>query len=160
MGYSIRIKDKSSGETAVIPESVRELDYPRCVIPEHGIDTVLRIGPELSVGITYNYSRFFYRETMFGENGIRSLYGIPMPEAKCRVMNCICTLNWADPTSEEWKCDDLPAKGETPYEIGWDYFCCCIYNVRNTLLLLNDMIQMCMAIDPDGWQERFVFEGD
>lgn len=160
MGYSIRIKDKLSGETAVIPECVSELDYPRCVIPEHGIDTVLRIGPELSIGITYNYSKFFYREMMLGEKGIRSLYGISMAEAKCRVMNCICTLNWADPTSDEWKCEDLPAKGETPYEVGWDYFCCCIYNVRNTLLLLNDMIQMCMAIDPDGWQKRFVFEGD
>ena len=65
MSYDISLVDPVTRTTLLAEE------------PHHMAGVTYAIGGtrELELNITWNYSKFYYRPNVFGENGIRSIYG-------------------------------------------------------------------------------------
>ena len=59
---------------------------------------------ELWLNVTYNYAKIFYREDVFGEEGIRSIYGktglesIPMLEKAIAALGNDVSSDYWEPT--------------------------------------------------------------
>ena len=71
MSYDIRLCDPVTKETLV-------LDEPHFM---RGGTYALGGTKELWLNVTYNYSNFYYRSGVFGERGIRTIYGLTGAES-------------------------------------------------------------------------------
>ena len=81
MSYDLRLKDPVSKETIKIEE------------PHHMHGGTYAIGGtnELSLNITYNYSKYYYK--VFGKEGIRTIYGKTGLEAMSILDSAISQLS-------------------------------------------------------------------
>jgi hypothetical protein len=64
---------------------------------------------ELWLNVTYNYAKIFYRNDVFGENGIRSVYGMTGAESIPVLEKAISVLK-DDVDHDYWKCTEGNAK--------------------------------------------------
>lgn len=64
---------------------------------------------ELWLNITYNYSRFYYRDDVFGEKGIRTIYGMTGAESIPVLQKAIAALG-NDVDNDYWKPTEGNAK--------------------------------------------------
>jgi len=155
MGYDIDIVNKKNKKVVHLSHKISEQNYPKIEIEDYGLLHNLKIGPELSFGVTYNYSDFLYKKSMFGKKGIRSLYGITLDKAQNKICKCINVLNMANPNDKEWIVDYSDCK-EKPT----GYWICNIDNVRKTLICMNDMINVMKIQSPKNWNTEYCFKGD
>lgn len=64
---------------------------------------------EMWLNVTYNYSKFYYRDDVFGEKGIRTIYGMTGAESIPVLQKAIAALgNDVDP--DYWKATEGNAK--------------------------------------------------
>lgn len=120
MSYDIRLNDP-------VTKQVIQLDKPHFM---RGGTYATEGTTELWLNITYNYSSVFYRPDVFGEGGIRSIYGMTGAESIPIFQRAIAALS-DDVDPDYWK----PTEG----------------NVKKSLCQLLSMAQM----RPDG-----VWDGD
>lgn len=82
MSYDISLCDPVTGE-------VLHSEAPHDM---HG--GTYRVGgtTELSLSITYNYARYFYRNDVFGDDGIRAIYGLSGAESIPLIDKAIMAL--------------------------------------------------------------------
>lgn len=69
---------------------------------------------EMWVNITYNYARWYYKDYAFGENGIRSIYGLSGAESIPVLKKAIAGLEDSDeelPHEEAKQCMEHGATG-------------------------------------------------
>ena len=71
MSYDIRLCDPVTGD-------VINLDHPHLM---RGGTYAMAGTTELWLNVTYNYSKHYYRSDVFGEKGIRSIYGLTGAES-------------------------------------------------------------------------------
>lgn len=94
MSYDISLCDPVSGETLHTDSKHEMQGGTRCA----GGTT------ELWLNVTWNYSEFYYRDDVFGENGIRTIYGksgldsIPILEKAIAALGNDVTDNYWDGT--------------------------------------------------------------
>ena len=120
MSYDISLKDP-------VTHKVLEVDSPHQM---RGGTYAMNGTTELWLNVTYNYSQYYYRDDVFGENGIRSIYGLTGAESIPLLRKAIDALG-DDVASDYW----LPTEG----------------NAKRPLTQLLAMAQM----RPDG-----VWDGD
>ncbi len=65
---------------------------------------------ELWLNITWNYADFYYRKDVFGENGIRSIYGKTGAESIPMLEKAISALGDDVDDSDYWKATEGNAK--------------------------------------------------
>lgn len=99
MSYDIELKDPVTKETLV-------LEHPHFI---QGGTYALNGTTEMWLNITYNYSRFYYRPDVFGENGIRSLYGMTGAESIPVLKKAISALG-DDVSPDYWEATEGNAK--------------------------------------------------
>ena len=63
---------------------------------------------EAWLNITYNYWRIFHR--LFGEDGIRTIYGMNVKDARTILVGAVARLGDAEPDENYWKACDGNAK--------------------------------------------------
>ena len=96
MSYDIRLCDPVTGD-------VINLDLPHLM----RVGTYAMAGTtELWLNVTYNYSKHYYRSDVFGEKGIRSIYGLTGAESIPVLERAISALG-DDVASDYW----LPTEG-------------------------------------------------
>lgn len=98
MSYDIRIVKKRTGETV-------NFRYKHAI---SGGTYALGGTPEAWLNVTYNYSDTF--ERMFGEQGVRSLYGKPLSVAVEMLQKAIDSIGDAEPSDDYWDATDGNAK--------------------------------------------------
>jgi hypothetical protein len=99
MGYSIDIVNKHTKRTVRIGDSCfNEIDISS--FDDYGSTICIDGTDTLSTNITYNYAPFF--EKVFGENGIRSIYGISFNEAVRKLQHAEQIFSSADKTDIKW----------------------------------------------------------
>ena len=64
---------------------------------------------ELSLNITYNYARYYYRNDVFGSAGIRSIYGMSGAESIPLINKAIMALS-DDVSADYWEATEGNAK--------------------------------------------------
>lgn len=92
MSYDIALKDRVTG-------NILEVDTP------HQIRGGTYCGDgtrKLWLNITYNYSDIFYRKDVFGENGVRTIYGMTGAESIPVLQKAIDALK-NDVSDDYWK---------------------------------------------------------
>lgn len=99
MSYDIQLCDPVTRE-------VLHLDAPHQMT---GGTYVLNGTDECWLNITYNYAKFYYRPTVFGEKGIRTLYGKTGAESISILQQAIAALG-DDTTSNYWNATEGNAK--------------------------------------------------
>ena len=120
MSYDIYLKDRITGQTL-------EADAPHQM---RGGTYAMYGTKELWLNVTYNYSRVYDREDVFGEKGIRIIYGMSGAESIPVLERAIAVLG-NDVSNDYWE----PTEG----------------NAKRALIHLLTMAQM----RPDG-----VWDGD
>ncbi len=99
MSYDICLVDPVSKETLLTNE-------PHMM---HGGTFQVGGTRELWMNITYNYAHFYYREDVFGEKGIRTIYGMTGLESIPVLQNAIEHLG-DDTDPDYWKDTEGNAK--------------------------------------------------
>ena len=97
MSYDIRIRRKT-GEPV-------EFRQPHNII---GGTYVIGGTTEARLNITYNYWRIFHR--LFGEDDIRTIYGMNIKDARNILVKAIARLGDAEQDEDYWKACDGNAK--------------------------------------------------
>ena len=99
MSYDISLRDPVTGE-------VLHLDAPHDMC-----GGTYRVGgtTELSLNITYNYARCYYRNDVFGPAGIRSIYGMSGAESIPLIDKAIMALG-DDVSADYWEATEGNAK--------------------------------------------------
>lgn len=99
MSYDITLRDRVTGETL-------HVDTPH----QMGGGTRAFGGTtELWLNVTYNYSKFYYRDDVFGEKGIRAIYGLTGLDSIPIIENAIAHLG-DDATDDYWEATEGNAK--------------------------------------------------
>jgi len=99
MSYDIRLIDPVSKETI-------EIDSPHLM---RGGTYQIGGSKELWLNITYNYCEFYYRDDVFGEEGIRKIYGMTGLESIPIIENAIAHLK-DDVADNYWDATEGNAK--------------------------------------------------
>ena len=94
MSYDIKLCDPVTGETL------------ECDSPHHMTGGMYCIGgtTEMWLNVTYNYSKFYYREDVLGDKGIRTIYGktgaesIPILQKAIKALGDDVSTNYWDAT--------------------------------------------------------------
>ena len=97
MSHDIRIKRKDG--------TVVELKERHAIT---GGTYVLGGTTEAWLNITYNYWRIFHR--LFGEDGISTIYGMNIKDARVILVKAVAQLGDAEPDADYWKACDGNAK--------------------------------------------------
>ena len=97
MSYVIRIRRKT-GEPV-------EFRQPHCIM---GGTYAVGGTTEAWLNITYNYWKIFRR--LFGEDGITTIYGMNVKDARGILVNAVAQLGDAEPDEDYWKASDGNAK--------------------------------------------------
>lgn len=99
MSYDIELCDPATKATL-------ELDTPHLIAGgTYAVDGTT----SLELNITYNYAKFYYRDDVFGEKGIRTIYGMTGAESIPVLERAIAALgNDVDP--DYWKACEGNAK--------------------------------------------------
>lgn len=92
MSYDITLNDPVTKEPIVIDEP----HFMRGGTYQVGGST------ELWLNVTYNYAPFYYREDVFGEKGIRTIYGMTGAESIPVLTSAIAALG-DDADQDYWK---------------------------------------------------------
>lgn len=99
MSYDIRLCDPVTSETL-------ELENPHFMT---GGTYAMNGTTEMWLNVTYNYAPFYYKPEVFGEKGIRSIYGLTGAESIPVLEKAIQNLgNDTDP--DYWKATEGNAK--------------------------------------------------
>ena len=156
MGYSIDIVNKHTKRTVRISDSCFN-DIDISSFDDYGSTICIDGTDRLSTNITYNYAPFFKKA--FGENGIRSIYGISFNEAVHKLQHAErifssadehdikWVIEYEDPTEQEKKQFEqiLQCKWERPS----GYWECtvdnCLKAVRHLLFLSEIMEKLATA---------------
>ena len=99
MSYDISLRDPGTKET-------REVDEPHFMT---GGTYQLGGTKELWLNVTYNYSDFYYRDDVFGEKGIRTIYGMTGAESIPVLEKAAAALG-DDVDQDYWKATEGNAK--------------------------------------------------
>ena len=99
MSYDIELKHPITHETLV------------CEVAHHITGGTYAVGgtQEMWLNITYNYADFYYREDVFGENGIRTIYGMTGAESIPVIKKAMAALK-DDVSSDYWEPTEGNAK--------------------------------------------------
>lgn len=100
---------------------------------------------ELSLNVTYNYARWYYRDDAFGEEGIRKIYGMTGQESIPLLESAIHSLENLDEDLSDEKRKELEAHDVTGY---W------LPTRKNAIKPLYQLLAMA-KMRPDG-----VWDGD
>lgn len=99
MSYDIKLRDP-------ITKEVMELDEPHFM---QGGTYALGGTTELWLNVTYNYAKIYYRDDVFGKDGIRTIYSMTGAESIPVLEKAISALS--DETDEDyWKATEGNAK--------------------------------------------------
>lgn len=90
MSYDIDLRDPVSGEV-LEAEQIHQIKGGTYAV--YGTR-------EMHLNITYNYAEFYYRDDVFGENGIRTIYGMTGAESIPVLKKAIAAL--ADNVSPDY----------------------------------------------------------
>lgn len=96
MSYDISLRDP-------VTHAVLETEEPHFM---RGGTYAMNGTTELWLNVTYNYSKIYYRPDVFGENGIRSIYGLTGAESIPVLQKAIKVLH-DDVSNDYW----LPTEG-------------------------------------------------
>ena len=96
MSYDISLRDP-------VTHAVLETEEPQFM---RGVTYAMNGTTELWLNVTYNYSKIYYRPDVFGENGIRSIYGLTGAESIPVLQKAIKVLH-DDASNDYW----LPTEG-------------------------------------------------
>lgn len=99
MSYDIYLKDRVTGDTI-------KFDFPHQI---KGGCYAFGGTNDAWINITYNYADIFYRDDVFGKDGIRSIYGKSGAESIPMLQKAISVLK-DDATNDYWKCTEGNAK--------------------------------------------------
>lgn len=99
MSYDISLRDPVTG-------SVLECEAPHMI---QGGTYAVGGTQELWLNVTYNYSEFYYREDVFGEKGIRTIYGMTGAESIPVLKKAIAALK-DDVSPDYWEPTEGNAK--------------------------------------------------
>ncbi len=105
MSYDIWLKDPSTGETI-------EIDKPHFMA---GGTYAVGGTTELWLNITYNYGRWYRHTKVFGEQGIRSLYGLSGSESIPVLQEAIASLTSLEEDLSDEEIAEYTANGATGY---------------------------------------------
>lgn len=135
MSYDISLRDPVSNE-------VLEMDSPHMMA---GGTYAVGGTTEMWLNVTYNYSRWYYKEYAFGEKGIRSIYGLSGAESIPVLKKAISGLESTDDDLSYEEQKDFVEYGASGY---W------LPTKENALKPLYQLLAMAQ-MRPDG-----VWEGD
>ena len=156
MGYSINIVNKHTKRTVSIGDSCFS-DIDISSFDDYGSTICIDGTDSLSTNITYNYAPFF--EKVFGEKGIRSIYGISFSEAVHKLQYAEQIFSSVDKTDTEWvikykePTEEEKARFERILHCKWErpsgYWECtvdnCLKAVRHLLFLSKIMEKLVTA---------------
>ncbi len=100
MSYDIYLKDPVTGETAEVPGHLMHGGtYRADYHPESGTFTPA-LNTEASLNITYYYGHYYYE--IYGEDGIRAIYGVSGFDSILMLEKMIASLNDKYKKKGEW----------------------------------------------------------